>query len=164
MRIKIGDVFSVNISESEKKFFQYIAVDSTQLNSDVIRSFKKKYLINEVVEIESILDDEVDFYAHCVIKFGLKMKLWEKVGNSNKTGELKNILFRGSRDSGCKSGEQIKFSTDWYVWKINDKDFTSVGKLEGDNIKAELGLVVNPYDIIEKMRTGSFRFFYPDYK
>ena len=164
MRIKIGDVFSVNISESEKKFFQFIAVDSTQLNSDVIRSFEKKYLINEVVEIESILDDEVDFYTHCVIKFGLKMNLWEKVANSNKIGSFDNIFFRGSKDSGCKPGEQVKISKNWYVWRINDKDFTSVGKLEGDNVKAELGLVVNPYDVIERMKTGNFSFFYPDYK
>ena len=36
---KIGDIFSVNINETEKKYFQLIAFDQTQLNSDVIRAF-----------------------------------------------------------------------------------------------------------------------------
>lgn len=164
MRTKIGDVFSVKISNYEKKFFQFIAVDSTQLNSDVIRAFKKTYFQDEIVEIESILNDEVDFYTHCIIKLGLKIKLWEKIGNSNNIGSLDNVFFRGSKDSGCKPGEQVKISTNWYVWKINDVDFTVVGKLEGENTKAEIGLVVNPYDVIERMKTGSFGFFYPDFK
>lgn len=38
---KIGDVFEVKIDETSKKYFQYIANDMTQLNSDVIRGFKK---------------------------------------------------------------------------------------------------------------------------
>lgn len=42
---KIGDVFSVKI-DNNKKYFQYIVSDLTQLNSDVIRAFKKVYPIN----------------------------------------------------------------------------------------------------------------------
>ncbi|CAN5467527.1 hypothetical protein BH09BAC6_BH09BAC6_07690 [soil metagenome] len=41
---KTGDVFSVKLNNS-KKYFQYIANDSTQLNSDVIRGFRKIYAI-----------------------------------------------------------------------------------------------------------------------
>ena len=40
---KIGDVFSVKIDDNRKKYFQFVISDLTQLNSDVIRAFKKVY-------------------------------------------------------------------------------------------------------------------------
>lgn len=43
---KIGDVFSAKTDEKTKKYFQLIAYDLTQLNSDVIRVFKERYPIN----------------------------------------------------------------------------------------------------------------------
>ena len=43
---KIGDVFSAKTNENTKKYFQLIAYDLTQLNSDVIRVFKEQYPIN----------------------------------------------------------------------------------------------------------------------
>ncbi len=161
---KIGDVFSVKIDDSSKKYFQYIISDLTQLNSDVIRAFKKVYPINTNPDLSAIVNGEVEFYAHCVTKLGLKMNLWEKVGNIDDVGKTDHILFRGSSDSGSKSGEQIKISHKWYVWKINDNDFTRVGTLEGENRKAEIGLVVNPYDVIDRLKTGKYDFFYPDFE
>lgn len=162
---KIGDVFWVRINDVSKKFFQLIAFDSTQLNSDVIRVFKEAYPIEDTPEISEIIKGEVDFYAHCVTKLGLKMMLWEIVGNSLNIGELSIILFRGSSDSGSISSDtQMKVSFNWYVWQIGDANFTRVGKLEGENKKAELGLVVNPYDITERIKTGKYSFFYPSFE
>jgi hypothetical protein len=43
IRTKIGDVFSVPLDNINKKYFQYIPNDLTQLNSDVIRAFVKRY-------------------------------------------------------------------------------------------------------------------------
>jgi len=51
---KLGDIFSVNVTENTKKYFQYIANDLTQLNSDVIRAFKKEYSINDKPELSEI--------------------------------------------------------------------------------------------------------------
>ena len=74
------------------------------------------------------------------------MNLWKKVGNISDVGKIDDILFRGSSDSGSKVGEEnVKVSERWYVWRINDKDFTKVGKLKGENRKADIGIVVNPY-------------------
>lgn len=42
---KIGDIFSVPISDKEKRYMQLIAFDLTQLNSDVVRIFKKNMLL-----------------------------------------------------------------------------------------------------------------------
>lgn len=161
---KIGDIFTVSISDNSKKYFQYISNDLTQLNSDVIRAFSKIYSINETPDLSVIVADEVDFYAHCVLKFGIKMNLWEKVGNITNVGELKHILFRGSSDSGSKAGEQVAISKNWYIWRINDRDFTSVGELNDENKRAEIGIVVNPYDVLDRMKTGKYNFFYPSYK
>ena len=162
---KIGDVFSVKIDENSKKYFQLIAFDLTQLNSDVIRVFKKVYPIDANPNLSEIVTGEVEFYAHCVTKFGVKMNLWEKVGNIKDVGSLNHILFRGTTDSGCKVGEEpIKISEKWYVWHINDESFTRVGKLTGENRKAEIGVIVNPYDIVERIKTGKYNFFYPDFE
>ncbi|WP_223255422.1 hypothetical protein [Flavobacterium sp. LM4] len=53
---KIGDIFSVKISENSKKCFQLIALDLTQLNSDVIRAFKNEYPINSSPDVLEIVN------------------------------------------------------------------------------------------------------------
>ena len=133
---KIGDVFSVRIDETHKKYFQLIAYDLTQLNSDVIRAFKTVYPDNLIPDLSEIVEGEVEFYAHCVTRAGVKLGLWEKVGSNKNIGETSHILFRDTNDYGKKVGEEsIKISSDWYVWHINDADFTDVGKLKGENRK-----------------------------
>jgi hypothetical protein len=159
-----GDVFSVKIDENHKKYFQLIAYDLTQLNSDVIRAFKEVYPINENPGLSDIVKGEIDFYAHCVTKFGVKLNLWEKVGNIKDTGDISLALFRGTSDYGKKiDGKRIEISNNWYIWRINE-DFKDVGKLEGENRKAEIGVVVNPYDIVERIKTGKYNFFYPGFE
>ncbi len=162
---KIGDIFSVKVDEKSKKYLQYIVSDLMQLNSDVIRAFKKSYPIDANPELLEIVQGEVEFYAHCVTKWGIKLGFWEKVGNINIIGETKQILFRGTRDYGHKAGEEpIKVSKNWHIWNINDKDFTRIGELIDGYKKAEIGVVINPGSIVQRMRTGKYDFFYPDYE
>ena len=157
---KIGDVFSVKIDDSSKKYFQYIISDLTQLNSDVIRAFKKVYPINTNPDLSEIVNGEVEFYAHCVTKLGIKMGYWEKIANVSNVGEINHILFRDTADYG---NPQIKISQDWWVWKINEEQ-RRVGTLVGENQKAEIGLVINPESIVYRMRTGEYDFkAYPSY-
>ena len=93
------------------------------------------------------------------------MGLWEVVGNQINIGGTDHILFRGSGDSGVRAGQEpVKKSEKWYVWHINDNDFTTVGKLEGENRKAEIGVVVNPYDVLDRMKTGKYNFYYPGFE
>ena len=161
---KIGDVFSVKIDESHKKYFQLVAFDLTQLNSDVIRAFKKVYPINANPDLSEIVNGEVVFYAHCVTNLGLKMKFWEKVGNTTEIGNTTQILFRNTEDYGSKTGEEpVKISSKWYVWRINEK-FIDVGKLEGNNRKAYMGLVVNPSGIIELLKGNKYPINYPEFE
>lgn len=155
---KIGDVFKVKIDNNSNKYFQYIISDLTQLNSDVIRAFKKAYPININPDLSEIVNGEVEFYAHCVTKLGLKMKYWESVGNNNNVGTFDNVLFRCSGDN-----PQIKVSDNWWIWKINEEQ-KPVGKLEGENRKAEIGSVIPPDSIVHRMQTGKYDFVYPGYE
>ena len=162
---KIGDVFSVQVDSCNKKYFQFVAIDLLQLNSDVIRVFKKIYPNHKNPDISQIVNEEVSFYAHCVTKLGVKMKFWEKVGNIDEIGDPTCILFRDTNDYGSVVGEEpVKVSHNWYVWRINDEDFTKVGKLEGDNKKAFVGIVINPVGIVEKMKGNRYPINYPDFE
>lgn len=164
---KIGDVFSVKISEHQKKYFQYISNDLIQLNSDIIRVFKRFYSLEETPDIVDVISDEVDFYAHCVTKFGIKFGLWEKIGNTSEIGKPESILFRDTNDYGYKVGQApLKISHNWHVWRITDKDFRKVGELIGENRKAEIGLVMNPIEIVHRMKTGVYEMManYPDFE
>ena len=159
---KIGDVFSAQLGEKTKKYFQYVANDLTQLNSDVIRAFKKTYSLEENTDLSVLVNDEVDFYAHCVTKWGIKLGYWEKVGNVADVGRV-NVLFRNTSDWGPKAGEQVKVSHRWWIWKIN-QEHKYVGKLEGENQKAEIGIVISPDSIVHRIKTGRYDFVYPEYE
>jgi hypothetical protein len=161
--IEIGDVFEVLLNDASKKYFQVIAFDSTQLSSSVIRVFKKRYNPTEILDLSEIVRDEVDFYAHCSAKLGVKLNLWQKIGNIMETGKLDDIIFRDTNDYGHKLGEEpIRISNKWYVWKINE-EFIDVGKLTGKYREAEIGVVVNPASIVHRMQTGEYNFWYPGY-
>ncbi len=162
-RIVIGDVFSVRINEQSRKYFQYVANDPTQLNADVVRAFARAHPVTDSPVLKSIIDDDVAFYAHVVIHWGIRMGLWERVGNVSETGDLR-VLFRDTNDYGCKLGETpVAISHNWYVWRIGE-EFKRVGKLHGENRKAEVGIVVSPPDIVKRMQTGKYSFVYPDFE
>jgi hypothetical protein len=159
VRTRKGNVLSVPIGSRAKKYFQYIANDLTQLNSDVIRAFKKVYPVDAKPELPEVLSGEVEFYAHVVVPWGIKMKLWEKVGSVPFNGKVE-AYFRDSDDYGTP---QIKYSEKWFVWRIKEKT-QHVGKLTGVLSAAEIGIVVTPTDIVDRMRTGKYDFVYPRIK
>ncbi len=156
--IRLGDIFGV-ICGDYLKYFQYVADDMTMLNSRVIRVFKEKYPLEETPELKRVAQGEIDFYAHTSIKLGIKIGLWEKVGNAPVFGEI-DVIFRDSKDYG---ENKVAISERWYVWRINE-NFRYVGKLEGENRKAEIGLVKAPIGIVERMKTGKYHGYYPDFE
>ena len=155
---KIGDVFLVKL-ENSQRYFQYVANDMTQLNSSVIRTFEEHYPLNSLQDLTEIVKGKIDFYAHVVLRWGIELGYWEKIGKDPEIGQLNHILFRDSTDYG----KQIKISENWYVWNINEK-FKDVGKLVGENRKAEIGIVVTPGDVVERIKTGKYSFVYPGFE
>lgn len=156
--IRLGDIFRVKCDDCYK-YFQYVADDMTMLNSRVIRVFKEKYPLDEIPELTEVVKGEIDFYAHTSIKLGIKMGLWEKVGTAPIIGEI-DVVFRDSKDYG---ENKVVISERWYVWRINE-DFRYVGKLEGENRKAEIGIIKAPIGIVERMKTGKYYGYYPDFE
>ena len=160
---KIGDVFSAKTDEKTKKYFQLIAYDLTQLNSDVIRVFKERYPINSNPDLSKIVSGEIDFYIHCTTKAGIKMNLWNKIGNNKNIGETNHILFRSTNDYGVKPGEKpITVSTEWWVWRINEKQ-KYVGKLEKEYQKSYIGLIVGPFVLLELIKDYRYSINYPSF-
>lgn len=131
---KIGDIFEVKISDIEKRYMQYVVSDTTNLNSDVIRVFKKKYPLSEKPKIEDIVKDEVLFYAHCDSRHGIRLEYWSLYGNTENIGNTDDIYFRTTTDHGDV------ISNNWYIWKVNQKH-QFIGKLTEMQKRIDLGSV-----------------------
>lgn len=152
--INIGDIFEVKLDPFSKKYFQFISLDLTQLNSDVIRCFKTKYSIDASPSIQDIIKDGIDFYAHCAIRDGEKLGYWQKYGNSKEVGIL-DMYFKDTNDYG-----ELLVSNNWWVWKINHEQ-VNIGKLTEEYKDAEIGVVIPPKSIVYRMNTGFYNFVYP---
>jgi hypothetical protein len=152
---KIGDIFEATLENGESRYFQYVANDLTQLNSSVIRVFKRKFAPNEAVDLEVLVQGEVEFNVHTMLKPGIQLNYCRKVGNSGNVGNPTQILFRATEDSGNVS---IPISHRWYVWRIGE-DFRNVGRLKGENRLAEEGGVMPPIAIMNRLETGEYQYF-----
>jgi hypothetical protein len=158
-RLQIGDMFEVPMDGSAVRFFQYVGNDMTQLNSAVIRVFRKSYDVTEPLDVDAVTAGTVDFHAHVFLRIGLKRQLWRKVRHAQAPSTL-DVLFRDSEDYGNPS---IKVSRKWYVWRVNEP-FQTVGKLSSFYQHAEIGVVVPADSLLCRMRTGKYDFVYPDYQ
>ena len=157
IRLKIGDLFSVTVGGSGKRFFQYVANDTTQLNSSVIRVFEGLYRSDEIFDLKDIVTKKVDFHAHVFLRNGIKLGFWEKIGNIAEIGKTK-VLFRCTNDIG---NPKVTLSERWFVWKINEPTI-QIGPLTDEYRRAELGLVFSPVDIIRRIKTGGYGYNYPE--
>ena len=88
---KIGDIFRVDLDGKTKRYFQYVAINESQLGGSVIRVFKRRYDIVDQPSPEEIVADEVDFYTHTSLKIGILEGYWQKVGRCTNIGDTENI-------------------------------------------------------------------------
>ncbi|MBO4463046.1 MAG: hypothetical protein J5797_02500 [Prevotella sp.] len=140
--IRKGDVFCAEIENEYKCYFQYIERDRTQLGSNVIRVFKKHYPIVYEPIINEIIKDEVSFYAHTILKFGVHDNVWHKVGTSKEVGDTRNVKFR-------------MLGLGWYFWTINES-IQKVGVLNETIRGYDFGWVFTYKEIIKKIKTGHY--------
>ena len=153
---RVGDIFCIELKK-QKVFFQFIAVDSSELNSATIKVFQKKYSQDYVFDAEEVINDEVMFYAHTFLQPGLKQGIWTKVGKSKEVGDLENVLFRRTSDWT----PQCLKSYRWWIGGIN-KEYIMVGELtEEYKRKTHIGWVVPPTDIVEKIEFGEYQGLIP---
>ena len=154
---KIGDVFCIVVDNGCKRYFQYIANDMSCMNSSTIRVFQKTYSSESNPVLEEIVSDEVEFYAHTVLKFGIQDGLWSKVGNNKDIGCVDSVMFRitSGRSPLCLK------SYDWYVWHIS-KEAISIGELTEDYASCtDYGGVFPPEWIVDRIKFGKWQCVLP---
>jgi hypothetical protein len=159
IHLKIGDIFEVKLSKSKKCFFQFIGFDQPQLNSEVIRVFKKRYTVSAVVELDNIVEDEVQLYAHTYsVSRGQKEGLWKRIGNTTKIGDPNSIIFN----------DWLGIKTDppnfWHIWHMNGslKQIKNADKrLQGSHPGSTF---LNNEHVVEWIKKDTYPGFYPDYK
>ncbi|MCM1501406.1 MAG: immunity 26/phosphotriesterase HocA family protein [Bacteroidales bacterium] len=144
-RTKIGDIFEVPLHDGTKCYFQFIAIDFTLLDGDTLRVFKRRYSQDESPSIETILDDEVSFYTHVFMRKGLKQNLWIKYGHSDELGDLSKAIFKNWND----------FYNWWNYWVVNGPFMKSI-RLPKKFANADVGVLVQPSDLIRKIETGYY--------
>ena len=98
---RIGNIFCMEIDNEYKCYFQYIANDRTQLNSSVIRVFKKRYSLDDNPPMDEIIKDDVLFYGHTVIKIGYLENTWYKVGTNRDVGDISSLNFKDRESYPC---------------------------------------------------------------
>lgn len=159
---KIGDVFCVELVNGTKGYFQYIAKDLTQLNSSVIRVFRTHYPIDADVKINDIVKDEIDFYAHAILRSGIADEKWYKVGKSLDfdPDEVNNVIFGTASNVIGVPGSLIPQFVDplsnWYIWRINYESLP-VGPLPKKYVNIiEIGSVFQYPAIIDRMERGYY--------
>lgn len=140
---KVGDIFEFVINSEEKRYLQYVISDMSQLNSDVVRVFKKKYPISSTPSLDTITNDNILFYTHCDTKTGIKKDIWKLYGNSQEVGITDDIYFR------CPETTTNKWNPDapnWFIWNCNEDAFF-VRKLTKEQKQLPLGGVY-PVDFV----------------
>jgi hypothetical protein len=162
-RTRIGDLFAIKLDDWKLKFMQYIADDFTQLNSSVVRVFQSAYDADAVPDIDTIIDGEVELYAHCVLKWGVDQGHWEPFGNSQTLGTVEGIKFRSAEHAGGIKNPPV--CNNWQVWKINEP-MQFVNPLPPGYYDAYIGHVINPEGLAHRIKTGDYLFkeYYPPYK
>lgn len=149
---KIGDIFCVEVDNNYKCYFQYVANDMTVLNSSVIRVFARHYSIDYEPVFEDIVKDEVYFYAHTILRFGILYNVWYKVGKHPDIGNPDEICFRWFSEIDFS---KITKSYNWSIWKINqERQF--IGEMCEKFANVDLGIVLAYKDIVSKIKTGNY--------
>lgn len=163
---KIGDIFCVDIENQCKRYFQYIVNDMEQLNSSVIRVFKTHYPMDHKPVCDEVVKDEVEFYAHTVLRTGIVNNAWYKVGKSKVIGyEYKEVLFGIAQDCLGDSPTNIKWVDpveNWFVWYINEPS-VRIGRLTEEYQHVEMGGIMSYSSIIDRLRYGYYTNKFPGY-
>lgn len=154
-KAKIGDVYVCKVGD-ESRYFQYVCDDSSQLGSQVVAVFRRKFSEGEEVNFENITSLEIEFFAHVFIAFGLKMKSWSKVTNVPAIG-FGEVLFRSTNDYGKP---EVAESDDWWIWTVNGPK-KHVGSLVDELRKSFIGVVMAPPNIVARLTTGKYSYVYP---
>ena len=155
---KKGDIYEIIVDDTYKRYLQLIGYDLECLNSDTFRVFKKSYPVDYNPTMDEILKDDIDFYVHSFAGGGIHDEIWNLVYRSKDVGKLDGIKFRIIGElppPGIKFTEYI-FSKST-VWTFNGNNMHTIcGKLPEEWIGADLGDVLQPKNILHRIKYGKY--------
>lgn len=158
LSLKKGDLFEVKIQEENECFnyyFQFLLNDSLLFDSNIIRVFDCKIKCERNPTFKDIVNNKIKFHTHVVIKGGIQLGLWEKIGNIDLQDGLELPYFRDTNNYG------VDKSDDWFIWKPNERHI-EIGELTEEAKKYDIGGVFHPLDVVEWLRTGNHGFKLPE--
>jgi hypothetical protein len=154
---RIGDVFRFSASEGATVYFQYVAKDLSQLGSHVIRVFAPIHGTDMTSQIEKIVAAPVQFHVHVALGVGTRHGVWEKIGRAPVLEPI-DVLFRQADEPG----NLPKTSSNWVIWTVNSPR-RHASRITQAVRSAEIGIVVNPFSVLHRVRQGTYNFAYPDF-
>ena len=159
MSKRIGSIYQVEVDADTVRYFWDVGTDHSMLGSALIVVFRRSYPKSATPDFDEVVAGEVDFYCHATVLVGRKLGYWSKVGFRRVTRSFP-MLFRRSDDYGDPS---VRVSERWYVWEPNGP-CRQVGRLSGELTTAEIGVVLPPDAVVNRIRTGVYDMFFPAYE
>lgn len=155
---KIGNVFCVEMDGRYKCFFQYIANDIEDLNSSVIRVFRKRYQMDYKPDMDEIVAGEVAFYAHTILRVGIANGIWHKVGKSSDIGQkaLENLIFGSSLKQQYDGDKEVDPRENWRVWDMKGNQLRGIRLPKSIKDTVEVGGVLPYQCILDRIRYGYY--------
>lgn len=153
---KIGDIYKVNSIEPPR-YFQLVAFDETQLNSDVIAVFSYSGEISEKPtqqDIEQVVASGTEFFTHTVVNFGVREKLWSRIGKG-KPVNCSNAQFKQAYFPGLPKPDTSGAHDDWVVWGIS-QEWQHIGPNISKFPQAERGEVFPAADVVYRIQNGKY--------
>lgn len=163
----LGNIFSFETAYGKKRYFQYICNDISCMNTQVIRVFKTVYSAKDNPPVEKIVADEIDFYAHTIVRVGIIDNVWHKVETSNDLGldKLNKItfvlFFTADELTGLPS-----IQTDrplWKIWKSNERIHWCSDINEMSPKYLEIGSILPIHQIVNRLNDGFYTFTANEY-
>lgn len=158
--INTGDIFRVDLDNGKSRFLQYVMLDPSEMNSEVVRIFKYESKQTEEAELKDVVKSGVDFYVHVVVKLGIQLGIWTKVGNLPIENGFEPPRFRDVTPitDFIVNGQVQYCETDaWVAWQAGQEfeDRKTIGKLNERTEKYYLGGIISPYNILKWMKEGA---------
>ena len=153
---RVGEVYKVPYVD-QNRYFQFVAIDQTQLNSDVIAVFKLESASDEVAGIDAITQSEIEFFTHTTVNAGINQSLWEKIGSSDVVDSSDALFKEVYYENGLPDIEPFEADSyhSWIIWSING-EWQHIGSEIDKYPNAELGAVFPPDSIVYRIKNGQY--------
>lgn len=153
---RVGEVYKVPYVD-QNRYFQFVAIDQTQLNSDVVAVFKLTSAPDEIVELDAITSSDIEFFTHTTVNAGVKQSLWEKIGSSDAVDSSGALFKEVYYENGLPDIEPFEADSyhSWIVWNING-EWQHIGADIDKYPNAELGAVFPPGSIVYRIEYGKY--------